>query len=225
MSESDITKKPEFNGKDAVHVVVKAGLSALPVVGGPASELFSLVVTPSLEKRRDKWIEAIGEALKALEARVEGFKIENLKDNEAFVSVLMHSSQAAIRNHEKEKLDAFRNAVLNAALPNTPEEDLQYMFLNIVDSFIATHLKLLKRLDKLALIRATEVPRSFFFHLKDQQDLCNQIFRDLRSHGLTHLGSPWEGLPTGIHMQEGQNVTDLGKKFLAFIASPLEGEQ
>ncbi|MGB2864102.1 MAG: hypothetical protein WBC05_12305 [Sedimentisphaerales bacterium] len=222
MPESDITKRPKPDAGDVAHALKKAVIST--TLGSVASELFSLVVTPSLEKRRDKWIESIAERLKALEGVAEGFKVEDLKDNEAFVSTLINASQAAIRNHQKEKLEALRNAVLNAALLNAPEEDLQHMFLNIVDSFTPSHLKILKGLDELELIEDIEVPKSFFFHLKDQPDLCNQIIKDLRSHGLTHLCSPWEDDISRTHLDEGQNVTDLGKKFLQFIASPFEGE-
>ena len=221
MLDPDITKRPELNGKDAVHGVVKAGLSAIPVIGGSASELFSLVITPSLEKRRDRWIESIGESLKALEARVEGFKIENLKDNEAFVSTLMQASQAAIVNHQKEKLEALRNAVLNAALADAPEQDLQHMFLTFVDSFTPRHLRLLKCLDESKVIYSEKDLDGFFPELKDQQDFYCQIIRDLHSCGLTNITSPSDDTVVDRRRIFDQNVTDLGKKFLAFIASPL----
>ncbi len=51
MPESDITKKPEFDGKDAVQAVVRAGLSAIAVVGGPASELFALLRSGTVRLR------------------------------------------------------------------------------------------------------------------------------------------------------------------------------
>jgi hypothetical protein len=48
---------------------------------------------------------------------------ERLATNEAFVTVTMQASQGAIRNHQQAKLEALRNAVLNSALPNPPQED------------------------------------------------------------------------------------------------------
>jgi hypothetical protein len=53
----------------------------------------------------------------------------------------MHASQAALRNSQKEKLTALRNAVLNAALPNPPEESIQQMFVNFIDSLTVWHRK------------------------------------------------------------------------------------
>ena len=224
MAESGIGKLPKREAGDVLQTLAKAGIAALPL-GGSATELLSLVLAPSLEKRRDKWLEDMAEAFRALEAKLEDFKVENLTGNEAFVSVVMHSSQIALRNHQKEKLEALRNAVLNAALPNSPEQDLQHMFLNIVDSFTPWHIRLLKRLDELEAIQDLVVPKSFFFDLRDQEDFSHQIIRDLHSHGLTPLMSPWEGYASRSQRGRGQNVTGLGKKFLNFITSPFEDEK
>ena len=72
----DKLKVPKRTGGDAAHAVVKAGLSAVPVVGGTAVELFQYVVQPPLEKRREKWMTDVGEKLHELESnglKLEGF--------------------------------------------------------------------------------------------------------------------------------------------------------
>jgi hypothetical protein len=56
---SDLQKVPRATGADAVHTLAKAGLSAIPMVGGPAAELFQFLVQPPLEKRRIKWMEQV----------------------------------------------------------------------------------------------------------------------------------------------------------------------
>jgi hypothetical protein len=48
MAEDNKYKPPEGIAADAAHTVARAGLSAVPYVGGAASELFSAVVTPPL---------------------------------------------------------------------------------------------------------------------------------------------------------------------------------
>ena len=207
-----------------MHTLVKAGIAALPLLGGSLNELVSLVLAPSLERRRDKWLEDMAEALGAIEAQVEDFKIENLSGNEAFVSVVMHCSQIALRNHQKEKLEALRNAVLNAALADAPEQDLQHMFLTFVDSFTPRHLRLLKCLDESKVIHSEKDLDGFFPELKDQQDFYCQIIRDLHSCGLTNITSPSDDTVVNRRIFD-QNVTDLGKKFLHFITSPFEDER
>lgn len=232
MAKSDITKRPKKKAGDVSHAIVKAGLSFLP----PAAELFSFVVTPSLEKRRDKWIESIVEAFKDLEERVDGFDVENLKENEKFITVLMQASQAAIRNHQQEKLEALRNAVLNAALPSAPEEDLQLMFLNFVDFLTPRHLRMLKMLNefkvKLLPRQARErlkfIPKSttkpakidqkLVQELEPQKDFYDQVLKDLRIRGLLEYSMTDESEFTQkiIYAQP----TNLGKRLLAFISSP-----
>lgn len=130
--------KPEI--ADVAHTAAKALITAIPVIGGAAAEFFSAIVVPPLSRRRDKWIEDIVEGLQTLEKQVDGFKIEELSHNEMFITTVMNASQTAIRNHQEEKLEALRNAVLNAALPNPPDDDLQLMFLNFVDTFTPWHL-------------------------------------------------------------------------------------
>lgn len=83
MPESHVIKRPKRKARDVVHTLVKAGIAGVPCLGGPANELLSLVITPSLDRRREEWIDSIGKGLKALQVKVEGFKIENLREFEA----------------------------------------------------------------------------------------------------------------------------------------------
>jgi hypothetical protein len=111
-----------------LHTLAKAGLSAIPIVGGPAAELFTYLVVPPLTKRRDEWLRLIADGLMALEEKVENFSIESLSQNEDFVTMLLEASYLAVRSHQKEKIESLRNAVLNAAL-EPPEEHAQAILL------------------------------------------------------------------------------------------------
>jgi hypothetical protein len=62
-------------------------LSAIPVVGGAAKELFNTVIAPPLAKRQAEWMESIAERLEMLEKQVAGFKIESLSTNSLFGNV------------------------------------------------------------------------------------------------------------------------------------------
>ncbi|MBA7622107.1 hypothetical protein ES703_29478 [subsurface metagenome] len=240
MPESAITKRPKRKASDVLHTVVKAGISAVPGVGGPANELFSLVIKPPLGKRLDKWWESISERLKEVETKVKGFKIENLSENEMFISTLMQATQVAIRNHQRQKLEALRNAVLNAALPNAPEENLQLMFLNFVDSLTLGHLRMLKLLNdfeaKRPLNRSTGVQIEFVAKSKektvitaqkaladliDNQNFYDQVLKDLRIRGLLEVSMS----DTANFLDKIVNAqpTNLGKQLLAFIKSPFTG--
>lgn len=133
---------PSKSAGDAARSIAKAGLSAIPVIGGPAVELFQNVVQPPLEKRRAIWMARVGEKLQELERN--GLDLESLQENEQFISAAMYASQLALRTHQEEKLTALRNAVTNIAIGQAPEEALQHLFLDFVDSLTEIHLRILK---------------------------------------------------------------------------------
>lgn len=88
------------------------------------------------------WLIQLAEDLQFLSGGNEKF-FKNLANNDKFITILMQSSQIAIRNHQEEKLEALRNAVWKSALNISIEEDMQLMFLNFIDTFTVTHLKIL----------------------------------------------------------------------------------
>lgn len=197
------------SSKDWAHTVTKAGLSLIPVVGGAAAEFFGTLVAPPLVRRRDEWVRSIAERLHQIEAKVDGFQTDSLVSNEAFLTAFLHASQAAVRSHQQEKLEALRNAVLNVALGRAPDEDLQLIFLNLVDELTPWHLRVLslfkrppgsfqKDFDTLAAwqtdLAAGNPPEAVQFlqyafpELRDRAAFSMQISRDLESRGLLYLG-------------------------------------
>lgn len=82
-----------------------------------------------------------------METEVENFKIENLSDNEIFITTVMHATQVAIRNHQREKLEALRNAVISSALGVHVDQDMQQMFLEFIDGLTPSPLRVLSFLD------------------------------------------------------------------------------
>ena len=226
--------KPPVAGKaDTAHAIVRAAISGIPVAGGPLLEFFNLLVAPSLEKRRQKWMEQIAEGLSKLEG-ASRLTLEDLKDNQSFVTTMMQASQAAIRTHQQEKLRCLRNAVLNSALPNPPNDSLQLMFLSFVDLFTEWHLRILDLFDDprtWARKHQHQFPtsstgslhhilESAFPELKGQRNFYDQIWRDLYYRGLTGIES-LQGLMSFDGLMA-QRTTELGRTFLSFFTEPVE---
>ena len=218
----DKLKVPAQSKGDVAHALAKAGLSAVPVVGGPAAELLQLLIQPPLEKRRAKWMADVGEKLKELEEK--GLKLEQLQANEEFVSAVMHASQIALRTHKAEKLDALRNAILNVATGQAPEEAIQHLLLDFVDSFTELHLRILK------VFQAPKPPPSMGMgglghvleqnipELRGRRELYDQLWKDLYTRGLVttdglHVTMSGQGLAQ-------KRTTGLGDAFLKFIERP-----
>ncbi len=226
MADSNEKLKPTKG--DAAHAFVRGALSTVPLVGGPAAELFSALVTPPLARRRDQWVKEIAQALKELQGKVDGLTLENLSDNEQFISSLLHATQIALRTHHREKLKALRNAVTNAALPNPPDDVTQQLFLNQVDDLTPSHLKILAYFHNPADWAAKQnfslpnrpVPNaeqyafvSLFPEFVDQRYLFKQLCRDLEVRGLVR---PQESRKVA----EKSYTTRMGKAFLKFISNP-----
>jgi hypothetical protein len=215
--------RPKTSAGDVGYGAAKAVLGMIPYAGAAAAELFSLVLAPPLTRRRDEWIESIAQALSALETQVEGFRIENLSKDERFITAVLCATQSAIRTHQREKLEALRSAVLNVALRGEADENVELVFLSIADSFTEWHLRILRYFDE----HPTQSESGYrsghlvviYPSLQAQEEFYEQIVRDLYAHGFV-VSNVTPGTATAFMPYAGR-TTEFGKKFLAFIASPL----
>lgn len=219
---------------DIAHEVGKAIVSAIPTVGGPLQVLFENVFSAPIENRKRAWLEQLADVVAELQRRVEGLTPEKLAANEVFVTVAMQASQSAIRNHQEEKLRALRNATLNSALPNPPQEDEQMIFLRLIDQLTPWHLRILALLDNPVQWMArnsisnpnwgmggvSTVIEHCFQDLRGQRDTYDQIVRDLQNEGLLKQGQFLHITMTGHGMIESR-TTDRGKRFIKFITAPV----
>lgn len=230
MGDEKKYKVPEALAADVGHALLKAGISKLPLVGAPAAELFRLIVSPPLEKRRSEWMQSVGDALRKLEEKMD-IVLEELQNNDKFIDAAMDATQIALRTSEKEKLEALQNALLNAALPNSPEEEIQKMFFSFIDLFTVFHIKILELFrnpssDKYGIYfkDITSGPlrlvlEKAFPNLKGKKSFYDQIWKDLYLRGLVSI----EGLH-GIMSYAGimtKRTTEMGDAFLDFISNPL----
>jgi len=210
-------------------------VSALPVVGGPASELFNQLIGPPLQRRRDDWLRSLDERLHRLEQQ-GGFKLEDLGQNEAFVDAALRASTAALRTAEEGKRSALRNAILNSALPDAPDESMQQMFLASVDDFTVWHLRILKLFQNphdWIQKHATKLPPAAsgledvllaaFPDLENRRPLYEWIWPDLYRAGLitTELDRTMSSLRAALLPRS----SELGNESLRFIESPFDDDE
>lgn len=223
-------KTNKTSAGDVAHSLVKGGLGTIPVIGSLATEIFSLIVTPPLEKRRAVWMNEIADKLKGLEEK-KVVNFDDLSNNEQFIDVVLQATTLAIKTSEKEKIKAFQNAVLNTAAGESPDQTVSQIFLNQLDSFTTWHIKILKFIDspRLWFQRANRTPPSYmagsisavikdaFPELKTQDDLLEIIWNDLRTAGF-HRTSDIKTTMIGDGTLSGR-TTQLGKQFLEFITN------
>jgi NAD(P)-dependent dehydrogenase (short-subunit alcohol dehydrogenase family) len=219
-------------GREIAEKAVEAGLSMIPLAGGPAAVAFAYAVGRGYNRRLQAWLTQLAEAVDDLVDQVEGLDIDTLAENEDFLDAVATATRAAERTHQSIKIEALRNAVLNAALPTAPDTDTQMMFLRWADEFTGSHLRLLTVLN--------DPPRWFADHnltapdlymggpihiveaalpeMAGRRDFSNQLLRDLNSAGLVMIDS-LNVTQTGASLMQ-PTTTETGRRFINFISDP-----
>jgi hypothetical protein len=240
MNDDDNLTPPEQSGGDIAHRVAKAGLSAVPVAGGPIAELFDALVVPPLEKRREAWREEVADGLRRLETE-RGLSLEDLQSNEAFISLLVQATVVAIRNHHIEKRESLRNCVVNAASNSDIDSDIQLSYVRYIDELSPSHIELLKAIDEreepiLPLQTYDEIHQLLAPHLSGNvsQAVFKMLCVELESRGLIWISQDigdFSGIYEASAILAEQTRDDLprilisqvGRSFLQFISLPAEG--
>ena len=217
---------PKEDSADKLTGLIKAGIDAVPA-GSIMTWFIEQIWKPPLVRRTEKWMNDVTEKLKSIDV-----KIEDLVNNERFITCLTQSYQVATRTHNQEKVKALKNAVINSIPTPTYSESLQSLFINYIDSLTEWHIRFLtffNRPDWMDLYRGKTFEHAKYFifgmmwdlypDLKDKEDLTELIFRDLKNSGL--INQRWETVQNlAISTQGGTSipkVTDIGKDFLEFI--------
>ncbi len=227
---------PPPTGEDVgtlVSRVARGSARMVPVVGGLLAEATDVLVSP-LRRRQAEWLEALWRAVRELQERSVLPADETLAANEAFVSAAVHATRIAATTHQREKMEALRNAVLNVAAGTAPDDDQQAMFLDAVEALTASHVALLSRLRERyeygrLLQRQFRPSQAGVWDtggalrpgpISDSQ--LAQIIRDLRNRGFVEMHLALDQLDPATVPSADVALTDYGAQFLSFMTSPLE---
>lgn len=236
----DLREKREIAQSEARDKTAKIISSFVP--GGTAAyELLTTLVVPLHEKKKREFINDLAIRLKRLEEQGQ-IDFEELAQNEEFNTIITKAILLAQQNHQKEKLEALRNIVLNSTewlSKGEPIFDWSHKFLMIVDQISPLHILLLKtfqhpakaaqeqnvNFDDMVSASNKEVFFDIYPDLKDRSALAAQCWRELESFGFVALNNfenskGSEGL-SYIH-KHGKlfpQTTDFGNKFLDMIES------
>jgi hypothetical protein len=228
--------------KDALSEIIRVKGSKAPALS-PRAELFSLTSQAILNSRSNDWMESIAEDLESLEKQVPGFNAEIALHNPVFFTSFLEAAEIAIRTHQEEKLEALRNAVMNAALQSAPEDAIQLILLNLIDGLTALHIRVLMFLDDpsryiarnnikgpgsggitnktVSIYTWLEWP---FPELRGQEALAKRVVLDLLGMQLLTGADIFPYYSYAAHHTHGPLTTDWGKQLIKFINSPIRSE-
>lgn len=239
------TPKPAYYAiADWSIIAIEAGMSGaasfVPGVGGmlsAAAILLAKGLRAPLERRERAYVESIAAGIEALRGRVANIE-ENIT-GDAFLTAFLHAGHISMRTHQREKRRALRNAVLNVAAGTAPDDDMQIVFLNLIDQLTPWHLRLLAYLDgpvawmeghgkaippNASLDGVTLVDHAF--PELNVRHSSTMIYLDhLATQGLLHDQWNEQTNYTAPGWRGASRTSDLGKQFLAFITSPISEQE
>lgn len=223
---------PEDDGDALANAIVKSIVGGMPIVGPALTEIVGLTGN-NYQRRVDHWIHQITGVVNRLNDM--NITVQNLQQNEAFFSFLLHATPIAIKNHQAEKIEALRNAMLSVADEKKFEdEDMAFTFLRYIDELSVTHLKLLRAVseyrDYFNHVKTMQAAHKGFMHYKvipdlspDQMRLC---LRELDTKSLLHANDledldEFQSQAGYIQLEQSDRTplqsTQIGEKFMQFI--------
>ena len=220
--------------EDIAHGIAKALMASLPVVGPLVYELFGMVVTPPIEKRRIEWMNDISAKLQDLADR-KGFDIATLSSNDSFIYAVVTATTIALRTSDKEKILALQNIVLKVSTQSNHTEDYYpHIFLNLIDTLTGLHIKVLKFFVDAGHYADVEWIKGHFpgehgakisdiyAHVNrdwdGDVDLLSKISKDLFNQGLIiGWGADADIRTLNTLALKGRGATPLGENFINYI--------
>lgn len=216
---------------EAAAALLKGAVSEIPFLGGVISEVGNLYLNP-LEKRKQQWMIEVSRAIEEINRRYARLPV-SLQNDETFISFLYQATIIALKNHQREKISALRDALVSAADPKRVFEDLAFQFLRYIDELSVTHLGILACLDKHAgqftkLERLEQVLSKLqsFLGTAIERAAFRSFLHDLDARFLIRSGD-LEDLPEYAtkksyalleeSARRSLEVTSLGRSFLSFV--------
>lgn len=202
--------------------------SALFPFGSSIYEIYSMINPPLHKKRLDDWYKFVAKEIDCLK-RKRNIDLDAIKSNEEFNTFLMKTSLLVIQNHQKEKLECFKNITLNVLIDANHDFDRQMMFLDLVDSLTVAHLQVLLYLnDPENWCKAHEQTLGSdsqgiiglligaFKDRLDSKDFALLLVSELQNQGLIKKFNPTLIIKSHNYIQS--YTTKWGKQFIDFIS-------
>lgn len=153
-----------------------------------------------------------------------------VEDNDLFVDAVVTATRTVEHTHQEEKISALRNAVLNSVAPCAPDADTQAIFLNFVDRFTPSHLRLVTLWDDPPTWFSSHgltPPEAGFIgsrtatveaglpEMQGRKDFYLLIASELGSAGMLTASLSGSVSPTSLM---DRLTTDFGRQFVRFIS-------
>jgi hypothetical protein len=220
--------------RELTETSVEMIVNLVPMVGSTVAVALMTALDRNLNKRRERWLTELAEAVEELRQRFDGFNPDALADNGVFVDAVVTATRTVDRTSQQEKIDVLRNAVLNSAMPGAPDQDIQQLYFGLIEDLTPTHIRLLTLLNDPPgwFDRRPDLSRPQFGLSSNRVTLISAAMPDLGAKGqplierfyaaLTDGGlvnGPLHGMMTASGAWQAI-TTEYATAFLAFIRDP-----
>lgn len=213
MSESIITVK------DAIEITGKTILSVIPIGGTLATAVYDTIKGNVLQKRQKKWMNIVEQRLVNLE-----IALDDLGQNENFATMLIKTTEVAMKTQKEEKLNYLANALLNSINAKIDEDKL-IVFMALVEKYTVCHIKILdffneptkfSNINENNYSNSTGSPTAVLSRVyPDVMEMFDICWKDLYNDSLVSSVSI-RAIMTGQGMIA-KRTTQLGDEFLKFL--------
>lgn len=114
--------------------------SGIPAIGGPISVLLDKYLPSYLEDKRTSLLNELNHEIERILRSNPEFNIQN----ERFYSLFMKCMRLALEEDHKEKVEAFKNIILNAVDPSIDEADEISYFVRLVQDLTVDQIRIVK---------------------------------------------------------------------------------
>ncbi len=208
--------------------ILKAALASVPFAGA-ISSLMTDYIPSSRFQRLEQFAEQVANDLKQVSARVDS---EYLTTDE-FAFIFEQSFRGAAENYQREKLDAFRGILVNAAIRHDVKQEEKEYFLVLANNLSVLHLRILRFMVEprayLADLHIDErnvrggFTQMFGLIMPDvAREIIESAFGDLYQLGLINTDKSIFHTMTsaqGLHLLANR-VSALGIRFIEFCRTP-----
>ena len=91
---------PQPNEVDTARRAIEKLAERVPVLGPITVHVIAQFLVPGVERRREEWFKGLADDLDRLQEKIEGFRVEDLANLDAFVSATIQATRIAIGTHQ-----------------------------------------------------------------------------------------------------------------------------
>jgi len=138
-----IDGKPSEKKSDLIREFVEEAVSTFIPGGGFAVKIIQKISVPKMEQRQERWETEVTDAINKLYSILGESELTKRAQEEDFLSILLQAYPIMMKNHQADKINYIKNAIINSVIDNENIFDLKTSMFILIDELSIIHFYLL----------------------------------------------------------------------------------